>query len=495
MAAGERRLADRQRRHRDRRDADYRRALRRLVREGDEPATDAACSSAISGTTHALATLSAGTTYAYTAYRDAACADAIGSAAFTTGATLTASSVTATGATLTIAGHTGGWHYRADTGPDTSCAASAVTGATKTLTGLSPGTAYTYSAYSDSACATLLATASSFTTADTLTASNVTDTGATLTFSGSAGWYYQADTGPDTSCSASAVTGATKTLTGLSPGTAYTYSAYSDSACATLLATAGAFTTLASLTAGNLADTTATLTIAGHTGDWYLKKTAPTPAGTCSSAISGTTRNLSSLTRNTTYTYEAYSDSACATMIATVTFSTLPSTLSAGSVSNTSATLTIGHHTGNWYVKETSPSTTASCSSAGSGATHDLSGLTDGVRYVYRAYSDSACTTAITAGASFDTTLYPPTNVSVSSTCFFGACSITARWDRNSSTTGSVGYGLEVYEFVWSHWQTVSPTTDASFTRSGTHSGNAIRVRAFRTTGGVTIWSVWVQNN
>ena len=258
-------------------------------------------------------------------------------------------------------------------------------------------------------------------------------------------------------------------------------------------------TTLATLTLTEIADTTATLRFAAgsHTGDWYLKKTAPAPAGTCSSAITGTTQSLSSLTRNTAHTYQAYSDSGCTTVIALITFSTLPSSLTASSVSNNTATLTIGHHTGNWYAKEVSPSTAATCSSAISGTTHDLSGLADGVRYRYEAYSDSGCTTRIARSGSFDTTLHAPTGVSHSTECFlFTGCTSTVTWSRNSSTSsGSVGYQVQFQDRLntsWTNWQTVQPTTSTSLSHNGdTFDLFDARVRAFRTAGGVTVYSAW----
>ena len=64
----------------------------------------------------------------------------------------------------------------------------------------------------------------------------------------------------------------------------------------------------------------AKLTLGGpHTGDWYHKQTAPA-AGTCSSAVSGTTATLMNLTAGTTYTFKAYSDSGCSTEIAAASF-------------------------------------------------------------------------------------------------------------------------------------------------------------------------------
>ena len=260
-------------------------------------------------------------------------------------------------------------------------------------------------------------------------------------------------------------------------------------------------TTLSGLAASAITNTTATLTLtrSGHTGNWYIKQTAPT-TGTCSaSAITGTTHNLSSLTASTAQTWTAYSDSSCTTVIALVTFTTMPSSLTASSVSNTTATLTIGSHTGNWYVKETSPSTNTTCSTAISTTTHDLSSLTDGVPYRYDAYSDSACTTTI-AWATFNTTLYAPTGVSHSTgSCnWLGFnCTTTGSWSRNSSATGSVGYEAQYKDAIqtdWTHFTTVQPTTGGSFSHSvSSAAGGDVRVRAFRTTGGVTIYSAWAE--
>ena len=81
-----------------------------------------------------------------------------------------------------------------------------------------------------------------------------TATGATLALSGwNAGtghtvdqdgsWHYQADAGPDTSCSA-AQSGTALNLAGLSANTTYTYTAYKDANCADAIAST-AFVTLA----------------------------------------------------------------------------------------------------------------------------------------------------------------------------------------------------------------------------------------------------------
>ena len=324
---------------------------------------------------------------------------------FRTRAGLSMSGVGGVGATLTISGHAGQWWYRADTGPDATCQGPvAANTATKALTGLTAGTTYTYTAYSQTACASsnALAAASAFTMTG-LSASGISETGATLTIAGHTGqWWYEADTGPDATCQGPvAASTATEALTGLTAGTTYTYKAYSASGCASanLLAAASAFTT-PGLSAGNVTATTATLTIAGHTGNWYVKKTAPTPAGACSSAISGTTHDLTTLAAGTAYTYKAYSDAACssANEIAAATFTT-PASLTAGSITDDSATLTLAGNSAAWSIKRTSPTSGSCTAKTSSATTHDASPLSDGVWYVYRAYGDGTCTTEIAAAA------------------------------------------------------------------------------------------------
>ena len=72
----------------------------------------------------------------------------------------------------------------------------------------------------------------------TLSASNITETSATLTRTHHSGtWYYKANAAPHNTCSA-AQTGNTVNLMGLSPSTSYTYKMYSDSSCGTEITSA-----------------------------------------------------------------------------------------------------------------------------------------------------------------------------------------------------------------------------------------------------------------
>ena len=77
-----------------------------------------------------------------------------------------------------------------------------------------------------------------------------------------------------------------------------------------------------SLSAGSLTHSGATLTLSNVSGTWYHKRTAPT-AGTCSTTgLTGSSLALTGLTPSTAYTWAVYSDSACATELASVSFTT-----------------------------------------------------------------------------------------------------------------------------------------------------------------------------
>ena len=309
------------------------------------------CTSVDSGTTTARVTgLSPSTSYTYTAYDAAGCnaADELDFVTFSTiPPTLTPGTPTATTVALTIEGHSGSWHYKYTSPSGGTCSSGAVSGATANLTGLSPNQTYTFAAYRDSGCATLIATAGAFrTTNPALTVSGIVGDGATLNLTGwvagtgtgkDGSWYYKADAGPHTACS-SAQSAGTATLSGLTPGTAYTYTAYSDSGCTTTVAAAGTFSTLnLALNVGSVGRTSAALSLAYYSGNWHYKADAG-PDSTCQGPVSGSTmESLTGLTADTAYTYKAYDKSGCADAdeVESVTFTT--SSLTASNLSQTDA--------------------------------------------------------------------------------------------------------------------------------------------------------------
>ena len=69
------------------------------------------------------------------------------------------------------------------------------------------------------------------------------------------------------------------------------------------------------LTPSNLTGTGATLTLAGHSGNWYYKYTSPS-GGTCSTnAVSGSSTTVTMGAGS--YTFAAYSDASCSNLLAT----------------------------------------------------------------------------------------------------------------------------------------------------------------------------------
>ena len=356
--------------------------------------------------------------YTFTAYSDADCtpARAMGSVnASTLSPTLSANTLSGGGARLTL-GNWGAndpdWHYRANVvvpgsgnivlhGPD-GCNAAASGALQADIASLPPlvgyGAYYIFTAYSASGCHYSKVAASALLGGPrdnpSLTASNVTSNGATLVIADYPGtWYYKATAGPHTTCQGP-VHAATEALTGLAAGTSYTYSAYSDSTCATgnLLATAAAFTTPVSLTASSITATTATLTIAGYSGNWYYKHT--NTGATCDGPVSTTTKDLTSLTAGTSYTYSAYSDSACNTLLVTAAAFTTPS-LTASDIGgdNGNATLTFNQSYAWWY-KRTSGGDDQCYSVAAGTTTATVSSLTGNTSYTYKAYDKAECNSA-----------------------------------------------------------------------------------------------------
>ena len=280
--------------------------------------------------TEDLTGLTKGTAYVYQAYSDDTCSTTLGPAASfsTLSPTLTSSNVTHNSATLTLSGwdvsKDGNWYYSWAT--SAGCEGPISTLST-TASGLDPKASYGFKAFTDSTCSVLnrIAVAPTFTTPSHLAASAVTATTATLTLSGhTAAWYYQADTAPhDNSCTPVNANIASVSLTGLTKGTAYVYTAYSESQCSTAItgATASLTTTTPALAASGITRTSATLTLTGWTpgtgagkdGNWYYKQ----GSSDCSGAQSTGTASLSGLVINTDYTYKAYSDVSCNTVLAT----------------------------------------------------------------------------------------------------------------------------------------------------------------------------------
>ena len=163
----------------------------------------------------------------------------------------------------------------------------------------------------------------SATTNPTLAESGVTATTATLTLSHYPGaWWYKRTSGSGGTCT-DGPTSYTATLSSLTAGTAYTYKAYDKSGCTDADEIASVTFSTIALTASGIDVTGATLTLAGHSGDWYYKRTGGPADSACTTVNSGATATLSNLTADTAYAYTAYKNSGCASgELASVSFAT-----------------------------------------------------------------------------------------------------------------------------------------------------------------------------
>ena len=308
-----------------------------------------------------------------------------------------------TAAKLTIVNHTGPWWYQ-QTAPSTGNCVSVSSGNTADLSTLAAGSSYTYRAYSATGCGSGDQIASTTFATQNLTAGSVTATTATLAIANhhSQWWYEQV--APSSGSCTDAFTGTTADLSNLTAGASHTYLAYNKSGCNSADEIASAtFTTLAiTLAASSVTANTATLTLANGPVNWWLKETSPN-TGTCTPKTTAT-ESLSSLTAGTSYTYKAYSDSACATAneIASETFTT-PASLTASAITTTGATLTAAGAPSTWYIQRTAP-TAGTCTTKTS-TTHDPGTLTAGTTYTYKAYDAAGCNSADEIASETFTTL------------------------------------------------------------------------------------------
>ena len=380
------------------------------------------CKSMGTDTTEDLSALTASTTYIYKAYSKDGCAsaDEIASVTFTP-VTLAAGAITSTGATLTVAGHTAQWWYKATTEPHTTCQGPvAASTASKAITGLTPLTSYTYSAYSASGCADddKIATASAFTTLGASVSNlsvtsngdfyigNFTDDNAWAT-----GFTVPAGSNNYTLNNVIAKFGAKNG----SPGS-IAAKIYSDSSGKpgtevtglTLTGPTGPVSTDAvyvcsgtcELTAGNTYHLAFLVSGASHNHYYRWQRASSDSEVNTPSAGTWTIANYSSRSTDVGTSWTALQSNSHSGLFKVT--AALKTGVTASSVTATTATLTVAGYTGDWWYKETAPSTSGTCTAVSGSTTADLTGLTAGTSYTFKAYSDSACATEI-ASETFST--------------------------------------------------------------------------------------------
>jgi hypothetical protein len=319
---------------------------------------------------------------------------------------------------------------------------SLVTSQSVTLTGLTPGTTYYYAALSANSAGQSSTSASfTFSTPATLpvisavTSGSITPTSATITWttdqlsSSQVEYGTTAAYGSLSALGSSPVVSHSVTLTGLAPGTTYSFAVLSSTSAGTSTSANFTFTTaatipaIANVTASSITATSAIITWTtdqasssqveyGTTTAWGNLSTYTASPATSHSVI------LTALTPGTTYDYAVLSSTSAGTATsANFTFSTpgIPviGAVASGGITTTSAVIT-------WTTDQLSTSqveygtTTAygslSVYTASPSASHSvtLTGLTPGTTYNYAVLSATFAGTATSANFTFTTPLILP---------------------------------------------------------------------------------------
>ena len=262
----------------------------------------------------------------------------------------------------------------------------------------------------------------------------------------------------------------------------------------------------------SITSTTATLTLGGHTGDWYYKYTTPS-GGACSpSAVTGTTASLTNLSGNTSYTYKAYSDSGCTTELAAASaFLTLPpkpTNLRVEAFWNGEVLVSA------WAANNGVPTTWQYIKKAGSGdfettwtdisttsedrlanLRHTFTGLTDGTSYQFKvrgknasgegAASDASdAITASTATATVSNVGAKTANVSISWPGYT-VPTIYSYWSRSDPYKGCTRNSSGSTSIAWTNLQPNTNYTFAFHTTAGCSiAGKVATAPKFRTKPG-----------
>ena len=349
-----------------------------------------------------------------------------------------------TQATATLRNHAGSWSFNVADARQSFCRDKAQGQYSDEIGDLNyplyAGKIYRVTAHSGHGCATgSLLDTETFTTPafdakfPELSVSNVGSTGATLSIANHSGDWWYLETADKSSNACKKVNAGTSsvTLASLTANTYYAYHAYSAAGCnnaavpLTWVTDKLEFNTLGSVTATvtDHSDSWATLAVTGFTeGKWsYWHIHYPVPGRSDIKQISVcTTLDYSTaslivtgLKSGTAYDFEVFRGESCSiNERVTVTAHTFQ--LSAGQVGSTSAKLTLEHHQGNWHHKQVGggqgasatgirPKSSNGCSTAVSGTTADLDGLTPSTEYTWEAYKSAGCTGDAIASTTFTT--------------------------------------------------------------------------------------------
>ena len=360
--------------------------------------------------------------------------------------TLSAGTATAAGMTLTIGNYSLAWYYKYTTPDGGDCSAAAVPAGTptKTLTTLTSNTAYTFKAYSDSGCSDELAAAASYATlppkpTTPTVAAGVGSGKLTLSSLATSGgdvnlikWEYTTDNGTNWTDISSTSTTLSYTVTGFQNNTAYTFKVRASNASGASEASDASQAVAPvdeTLTVDTITTIGATLTIGNWSAKWYYKHTSPSngscstpavPAGTSTKAVTG-------LTPNTSYTFKAYSDSGCSTSTVLATASAFPTKppkpdtpmvtagMGSGKLKLASSVTGTASLTKWQYTKDNGTSWT-DISSTSTTLSHIVPGLTNGTAYTFKVRAWNASGKDMDSEASDAVTPVPTTTPTASRT-------------------------------------------------------------------------------
>ena len=343
-----------------------------------------------------------------------------------------------------------------------------------------------------------------------LTASNITETSAEVTWNGTASSYEVRLAGG----TAETVTTTSKTFTGLTAGTAYTVEvrAVCESGNSSWVSTS--FTTQSSqvepcdaptaLTASNVTQTEATVTWNGTASSYEVRL-----AGGTAETVSTTSKTFTNLTAGTAYTVEvrAVCESSQSAWVSTsfttqnaqgVTPPTV-TTLAATSVTHEAATLngtiTAGSETitaQGFMYKATTATDWTTVSATGTTLTATVNNLTAETAYEYKAFATTASETVEGTVMNF-TTAEAPVIVTPPTVTTLAATSVTheAATLNGTITAGSetiTAQGFMYKATTATDWTTVSATgTTLTATVNNLTAETAYEYKAFATTASETV--------
>ncbi len=437
-----------------------------------------------------LSGLSAGTTYHYQIIATSSTGTTTApDATFTTSGTpvisaVTATAITATGATITWTTDqptTSQVNYGTTTtyGSQSPLNSTLTTTHSVVLTGLTPGTTYNYDVVSANSSntpatspnATFATTAAAGPVISAVTATGITTTSATITWttdlasSSLVNYGTTASYGTQSPLNSTPVTAHSVTITGLIPGTLYDFDVVSATST-TVSTTSGNFTFTTTAAAPVISLVTATaITTTSATITWTTDQATTsqvnygttTAYGSQSALLTALTPThsvtLTGLTPGTLYNFDVVSanSTSLSTTSGNFTFTTTTaapviSAVTATAISTTSATITwttdqasssqVNYGTTTAYGSQSTLNTTLTTAHSVT-----LTGLTPGTLYDFDVFSaNSASLSSTSPNSTFATTAGAPTISAVTATAITST-SATITWTTNQAATSLVNYG------------------------------------------------------